>query len=132
MSSLMRRSTKRRASLGTNVRTNACAARSSGWVRSGNSLYEPELLPGGGELVTRVELPAAPRLDLAVHAYPPVRDQRLGLAPGVDHARHLEQLPEADRVAADLDVAHGADGSSGGEQDLDARVLADGLGEARV
>src|SRR3954470_24198934 len=125
MTSLRRRSTSRRASLGTSARTSAFAARSSGCVRSGNvASDEPELFARGREPVAGVELAPAPRLDLAVHAHPPVRDQRLGLAAGVGYPRDLEQLPEANRLALDLDLTHRRDGSSGGEQDLDVGVLA--------
>src|SRR4051794_3365867 len=111
MISLRRRSTKRRASLGTSARTSACAARSSGWVRAGKPLHEPELLPRRRELVAGMELPPAACLDLAVHAHLSLRDQRLRLAAGVDHARDLQQLAEPDRVAPHLDIAHSPHGS---------------------
>src|SRR3954470_1168940 len=114
MISLRRRSTNRLAPLGTSARTSACAARSSGWVRSrtaSRSSDEPQLLSRGGEHVARVELAATARLDLAVHAHPPLRDQRLRLAARVDYAGDLQQLAEPNRVAPDLHFAHAPHGS---------------------
>src|SRR4051794_28324061 len=105
---------KRRASFGTSARTSACDARSSGWVRSATlprSSDEPQLLTGRGQLVARVELAAAPPLDLAVHAHAPIRDQRLRLAARVDHARDLQELAEPDRLAPYLNFAHRSHGS---------------------
>jgi len=55
-----------------------------------------------------VELTPAPRLHLAVHADDAALDERPRLAARVGDARELEELTEADRVAADLDVTgHG-------------------------
>jgi len=55
-----------------------------------------------------VELTPAPRLHLAVHPDDAALDERPRLAARVGDARELEELAEADRVAADLDLTgHG-------------------------
>src|SRR5262249_6118038 len=52
------------------------------------------------------ELPAAPLLGRAVDGDRPAREQVLRLRAGADEAGQLEQLAEADHLAADRDLAH--------------------------
>ena len=54
--------------------------------------------------VAEDELAAAAGLDLAVDRHGAVRDQRLGLGPGLDQVRELQELTQADRLVADRDV----------------------------
>src|SRR4051794_21403824 len=59
------------------------------------------------DLVTRRQLAPAPGLDLAVYAYEAFGEQRLGLAPGVDEPRGLEQLAEPDHPVPCVKVLQG-------------------------
>ena len=67
------------------------------------------LSPSFGDLVAaRWKLTPALRLHRAVHADDAALDERARLAARVRDARELEELTQADRVAADLDVTgHG-------------------------
>src|SRR3954471_18624968 len=104
-----------RAAVGTAF-TTACAALSSGWVRSGTGgglpLDEPDFFAPSRQRVARVKLPAAPLLGLAVHGHGALGQQLLRLAARADDPRHLERLPQPDHVALDLEFPHGADGSA--------------------
>ena len=55
-------------------------------------------LPLTDDHVAGKELSPASRLDDAVHQHFAALDQQLGLAPGLDALRELEELIEADRI----------------------------------
>lgn len=70
---------------------------------------DPQLLllgRGHHNDVTVVQLPPAPGLLLPVDPHQTLREQGLRLAPGIDAAGELQQLPQPNHVPTDADVAH--------------------------
>src|SRR3954452_7431799 len=74
--------------------------------RSSATRADADALPGGDDLVARVELPTPSRLRLAVDRHLVRREHRLRLAAVAGDPGELEELTEPDRVAADGLVAH--------------------------
>jgi hypothetical protein len=80
-----------------------------------------------GDHVATVKLATATHLDLAVHGDAAFEEQVPGVGSRVRDIRELEQLPQPDHVAADMDLLHGLILAFARELRVPKRVLLPGM-----